>query len=258
MLRHQFPTILVLLATVGLTVYLYLAPSNLFPQQDTGRFTGTITADQDTSAQAMRKLMQKYAAVTAADPAVVDVVAFTGGSAPPTPAACSSRSSRWTSGSSVSTRSTPASGAKMRPSPGATLILAAGAGPPRRRPRVQPPQYQYTLQGDDVKELNAWAPKVEEKMRQITGLVDVSSDQQNRGLQADLTYDRATVARLGLSTQLVDDTLYDAFGQRQVSTMYTPLNQYHVVMEADPALRRTPTASATSIVRASPTARRCR
>ena len=106
--------------------------------------------------------------------------------------------------------------------------------------RLSNAQYQYTLQGDNVKELNQWAPRMLDELRTIPGLLQVNSDQQDRGLQASLVIDRATASRLGITTQMIDDTLYDAFGQRQVSTMYTPLNQYHVVMEVDPQYWQNP------------------
>ena len=102
--------------------------------------------------------------------------------------------------------------------------------------------YQYTLQGSDLKDLNLWAPRLLQKMRGMPILTDVNSDQQNSGLQAALVVDRETASRLGLTQQVIDDTLYDAFGQRQVSTMYTPLNQYHVVMEAAPKYWQNPAA----------------
>ena len=100
--------------------------------------------------------------------------------------------------------------------------------------------YQYTLQGSDLQELNQWAPRLLKKMRSMPILTDVNSDQQNSGLEANLVVDRDTASRLGLTQQVIDDTLYDAFGQRQVSTMYTPLNQYHVVMEAAPQYWQNP------------------
>src|SRR5205085_12053696 len=95
-------------------------------------------------------------------------------------------------------------------------------------------QYQYTLQGDNLEELNTWVPRVEQKLRTLPQLADVSSDQQDRGLQSTVVFDRSTASRLGITPQLIDDTLYDAFGQRQVSITYTALNQYHVVMEVAP------------------------
>ncbi|MDQ2970371.1 MAG: efflux RND transporter permease subunit, partial [Acidobacteriota bacterium] len=101
-------------------------------------------------------------------------------------------------------------------------------------------QYQYTLQGDDPKELFQWAPRVMERLRKLPELADVNSDQQNKGLQASLTIDRSTASRLGVTPQMIDNTLYDAFGQRQVSTMYRALNQYHVVMEVDPIFWQSP------------------
>ena len=101
-------------------------------------------------------------------------------------------------------------------------------------------QYQYTLQGDNLDDLDSFAPKMLDELKTIPLIVDVSSDQQNRGLQAMIQYDRGTAARFGVTPQLIDATLYDAFGQRQVSTMYTPLNQYHVVMEASPDFWQNP------------------
>ncbi len=101
-------------------------------------------------------------------------------------------------------------------------------------------QYQYTLQGDDVRELNAWGPRVAARLRALPQLVDLSSDQQDRGRESSLVIDRATASRLGITPQLIDDTLYDAFGQRQVAIMYTPLNQYHVVMEVEPRFWQRP------------------
>src|SRR5437764_10428692 len=101
-------------------------------------------------------------------------------------------------------------------------------------------QYQYTLQSDNVKDLLVWAPRMLQKLRTLPGLLDVNSDQQNKGLEAGLVIDRATASRLGITTQMIDNTLYDAFGQRQVSTMYTQLNQYHVVLEVDPKYSQDP------------------
>jgi multidrug efflux pump len=119
---------------------------------------------------------------------------------------------------------------KLARVPGARLFMQVNQDL-RVGGRLSGAQYQFTLQGDNVRELNEWAPRVLSKMRALPMLTDVNTDQQDRGLEASLVIDRATAARLGISTATIDDTLYDAFGQRQVSTMYTPLNQYHVVLE---------------------------
>ncbi|MDB5323254.1 MAG: mdtC [Phycisphaerales bacterium] len=240
-LRHQFSTLLVTLATVGLTVYLYFhIQQEFFPQQDTGRLTGNIQADQDTSAQAMTRLLTQFATAVGEDPAVESVIAFTGGG----------RGSSNTGNMFVSLK--PLSERKMS----ADMVIGRLRGKTARIPgaslffqpvqdirvggRASAAQYQYSLQGDDLKELYDWAPKVLAKLRTIPILTDVNSDQQMRGLQASLTIDRPTAARLGITPQMIDDALYDAFGQRQVSTMYKQLNQYHVVMEAAPNFTQNP------------------
>jgi multidrug efflux pump len=240
-LRHQFSTLLVTLATVGLTVYLYFhIQQEFFPQQDTGRLTGNIQADQDTSAQAMTRLLTQFATAVGEDPAVESVIAFTGGG----------RGSSNTGNMFVSLK--PLSERKMS----ADLVIGRLRGKTARIPgaslffqpvqdirvggRASAAQYQYSLQGDDLKELYDWAPKVLAKLRTIPILTDVNSDQQMRGLQASLNIDRPTAARLGITPQMIDDALYDAFGQRQVSTMYKQLNQYHVVMEAAPNFTQNP------------------
>jgi multidrug efflux pump subunit AcrB len=234
-LRHQPLTLAVTLLTMAATVYLYvIIPKGFFPQQDTGRINGSIVADQDTSYQAMRSRMLQLVDIVMADPAVDTSMAFTGGSGgtsntgrmfitlkPP--------AARKISADQVITRLR----GKLARLPGVNLYLQA-IQDLRVGGRLTAAQYQYTLQGDNVKKLNQWAPKMLDALRTIPGLLQVNSDQQDRGLQASLVIDRATASRLGITTQMIDDTLYDAFGQRQVSTMYTPLNQYHVVMEVDP------------------------
>ena len=139
---------------------------------------------------------------------------------------------------------------KLARLPGVNLYLQA-VQDLRVGGRSSSAQYQYTLQGDDVKELNEWAPRMLAKLLTVRGLVQVNSDQQDRGLLAGLVIDRTTASRLGVTTQMIDDTLYDAFGQRQVSTLYTPLNQYHVVMEVDPRYWQNPDGLGTIYVRAS-------
>jgi len=223
------------LATMAFSVYLYtIVPKGFFPQQDTGSLFGQIQADQSSSFQAVRELLQQYVALVGEDPAVEYVLGFTGGSY----------------GGSVNTarmyvqlkpleeRKVSADQVRVRLSgklarvPGARLGMQVNQDL-RVGGRLSATQYQYTLQGDNVRELNEWAPRVLAKMRTLPLLTDLFTDQQDRGLEASLVIDRATAARLGISTAALDDTLYDAFGQRQVSTMYTQLNQYHVVLEVN-------------------------
>jgi multidrug efflux pump len=241
-LRHPYVTLAVLLMTVGLTVYLYIVvPKGFFPQQDTGRLGGSIQADQDTSSQAMQKLLVQFAEITSSDPAVDNVVGFTGGGG------AANRGNMFVALKPLSERKLSADRVigrlrgKLAAIPGATLYLQA-VQDLRIGGRASNAQYQYTLQGEDLKELNQWAPRIVAALQGINGLADVSSDQQNQGLEADVNIDRASAARMGITPQQIDDALYDAFGQRQVSTMYTPLNQYHVVMEADARFNRDPGA----------------
>ncbi len=243
-LRHPLATMLIMLATVGLNVYLYIViPKGFFPQQDTGRLTGTIIADQNASSQSVQRMLLQFATVTGNDPAVDNVIGFTGGSGGGGGTQNTGRmfatlkplGERKLSADQVIARLR----GKLAKIPGATLYLQA-VQDLRVGGRPSSTQYQYTLQGNDLKDLTQWAPRVMRTMQMLPGLVDVVSDQQNNGLETDLTIDRATAARMGLSAQSIDDALYDAFGQRQVSTMYTQLNQYHVVMEVDPRFSRNP------------------
>src|SRR6266446_1469118 len=241
-LRHQPLMLLVTLATIGITVYLYgYIPKGFFPQQDTGAISGAIQADQSSSFQAMRDLLQQFVTLVGEDPAVGNVVGSTGG----------------TTGSAVNTgrmfiqlkpleeRQIPVDQVmarlrgKLARVPGARLFMSANQDL-RVGGRSSGAQYQFTLQGDNVRELNEWAPRVLNKIRTLPLLTDVNSDQQDRGLEASLVIDRATASRLGISTAAIDDTLYDAFGQRQVSTMYKQLNQYHVVLEVAPNFWQNP------------------
>lgn len=241
-LRHQRSTLFVTLSTIGLTVYLYtIVPMGFFPQQDTGRLTGNLQADQDTSFQSMNRLLQQFAAVASEDPAVAGLTGSTGGNF-----GGSSNSARmFIALKPLAERKISADQviarirAKTARLPGATLLLQA-VQDLRIGGRASGAQYQYTLRGDSLDELNEWAPKLLREMRKLPGLADVNSDQQNRGLQARLDIDRDTAARLGVTLQRIDDTLYDAFGQRQVSTMYKSLNQYHVVMQLEPQYWQSP------------------
>jgi multidrug efflux pump len=238
-LRFRVITMLVLLATIGLNVYLFIrVPKGFFPQQDNGRIQGAILADQDTSFQAMDRTMLPMINIVAADPAVDTVNGFTGGSTYNTARLFISLKpleQRKISADLVIARLRP----KLAKVPGATLFLQA-AQDLRVGGRQSNAQYQFTMQGDNLDDLNKFAPKMVEQLQTIPLIADVSSDQQNRGLQAMIQYDRVTASRFGITPDLIDTTLYDAFGQRQVSTMYTSLNQYHVVMEASPEFWQNP------------------
>ena len=239
MLRHSFITLLILLATIALNLYLFMrVPKGFFPQQDNGRIMGSIQGDQDTSFQAMDTTLRRMIDIVAGDPAVDTVVGFTGGGA-------SNTARLFVSLKPLSERSATADSiiARLRPKlarvPGATLYLQA-AQDLRVGGRLSNAQYQFTLRSDNLEDLTRLAPRMVEELRGIPTVTDISSDQQNRGLEANVRYDRQTAARFGISPQLIDDTLYDAFGQRPVSTMYTALNQYHVVMEAAPQFWQDP------------------
>ena len=240
-LDHHLLMAALTLATVALSAYLYvIIPKGFFPQQDTGRIMGAIQADQDTSFQSMSQKLLQFVNTIKADPAVDHVIAFTGGNGGATNAArmfiaLKPLSDRKMSADQVIARIRKA----VSPIAGATLYAQA-VQDVNIGGRMASAQYQYTLQSDDLGLLNQWAPKLLRKMRATPQLVDVSSDQQNNGLAANLVIDRDTASRLGLTQQVIDDTLYDAFGQRQVSTMYTQLNQYHVVMEVAPLFWQNP------------------
>jgi multidrug efflux pump len=241
-LRHQFITLCVLLVTVALNVRLFMkVPKGFFPQQDNGRLSGQILADQDTSFQAMNKILLPMVNIVAADPAVDAVNGFTGGGR----GGSTNTGSMFIALKPLAERKISADLviARLRPKlgriPGATLYLQANQDI-RVGGRNSAAQYQYTMRGDNLDDLTAYAPRMFQEIAKIPIIVDVNSDQQNRGLQSLVTYDRATAARFGISPQLIDNTLYDAFGQRQVSTMYKPLNQYHVVMEVAPVYWQNP------------------
>ena len=238
-LRHPRSMLAVALATMGFSIYLYvIVPKGFFPQQDTGRLSGSIQASQDISFQAMRQKLTEVVEIIQSDPAVDTVMGFSGGSTTNTGRmfiALKPLEERKLSVDQVVARLRP----KLDKLPGAPTYLQA-VQDLRIGGRVSSAQYQYTLQSVDLAELNTWAPKVEQKLRTLPEIVDVNSDQQDKGLQSLVIFDRGTASRLGLSPQLIDDTLYDAFGQRQVSIMYTPLNQYHVVMGVAPQFWQNP------------------
>jgi multidrug efflux pump len=242
-LRYRRVTLLVAIATVCLNVYLFvIVPKGFFPQQDTGRLIGSIQADQDISFPAMRDKMREYVELVMTDPAVGNVVAFTGGNQNTT-----NTGRMFVSLKPLEVRQVSADRvierlrAKVARVPGANLFMQA-VQDLRIGGRGSNAQFQYTLQSTELAELNAFAPQMLAKLRGVDGLRDVATDQQNRGLQAALVIDRDSASRLGILPKAIDDTLYDAFGQRQVSTIYSALNQYFVVLEVAPAFQQSPDA----------------
>ncbi|MDP9128170.1 MAG: efflux RND transporter permease subunit, partial [Pseudomonadota bacterium] len=226
-LDHGPFVMLLLLATVILNIYLFvMVPKGLFPQQDTGQLTGGVQADQSISFQSMKQKMVQFVSLVKADPAVQGVAAFTGGGQTNSGAifvTLTPLAQRKISADQVISRLRP----KLAQVPGAALFLQA-AQDIRTGGRASAAQYQYSLQADDLQELQEWAPKLTAALQVNPALADVNSDQQTRGLETDLVVDRDTAARLGLKMSQIDNALYDAFGQRQVSVIYNPLNQYHV------------------------------
>ncbi len=232
-LRHPRSVMLILLATVGLNVWLYvIVPKGFFPQQDTGRMTGFVQADQAISFQAMRQKMVAFVDIVRQDPAVDVVTAYTGGGQRNSGfmfVGLKPRSERKDSADEVINRLRN----KTAAIPGAQLFLQS-VQDIRVGGRQANAQYQYTLQADDLAALRAWEPKIRAALSQLPQLQDVNTDQQEGGLQTTVEIDRDAAYRLGLNARQVDSILNDAFGQRQVSTIYNPLNQYRVVMELAP------------------------
>ncbi len=241
-LRHPAVTLAVLFGTIGLNVYLFLkVPKGFFPEQDNGRMSGTIQADQDTSFQAMEDRLKNMMHILRADPAVSDVDGFTGGNFNPgvntgrMHVMLKPMEERKMSADYVLARLRP----KLATVAGATLYLQ-NSQDLRIGGRGNYSLYQFTMRSDNLKDLAFYGPMMLRQLRSIPLIIDVNTDQQNDGLQSLVRYDRRTASRFGISPQLIDNTLYDAFGQRQVSTMFTPLNQYHVVMEAAPRFWQDP------------------
>lgn len=236
-LQHQRATLSVTLVTMAATVGLYIVvPKGFFPQQDTGRLNGSILAEQGISFKGMEHLMAQFVAIVQADPAVENVVAFVGsGNSGRMNVTLKPDGDRDATADQVIARIRR----KAAHIPGASLILQSFQDI-RVGGRSGRAQFQYTLQGDSAEDLFKWAPKVHQKLRSLPQLADVNTDLQNMGLEAAVEIDRASASRLGITTRMIDNTLYDAFGQRFVSTTYTPLNQYHVVLTVDPAFGETP------------------
>jgi multidrug efflux pump len=243
-LRRQALTLFVTLLTMAATTYLYvIIPKGFFPQQDTGRINGSIVADQDASFQSVRGRITQLADIVGKDPDVAAVLAFNGGGYGGR--ALNTGNMFITLKPLAERRGLTADLVigKLRRAlarlPGVTLYMQP-IQDLRVGGRASNAQFQYTLQSDNVQDLLIWAPRMLEKLKTLRGLLDVNSDLQNKGLAAGLVIDRAAVGRLGITTQAIDNTLYSAFGQRQVSTMYTRLNQYHVVLEVDPQFWQNP------------------
>jgi len=243
-LGHARFMLVLIIITVATNVFLFIfVPKGFFPEQDTGRIAGIIQAAQDTSFQSMERKLLDIVNVIKTDPDVEYVIGFTGGGG-------GGGSTTNTGRMFISLKSFE------RRNDSATKIIARLRGKlvgvPGAPTYLQPVQdlriggrisnalYQFTLQGENLEELNEWGQRVLQKMKTIPQLVDVSSDQQSKGLQSTLMIDRATASRMGVTTKTIDDTLYDAFGQRQVAVNYTLLNQYHVIMEVEPRFWQRP------------------
>jgi multidrug efflux pump len=242
-LRHQRLVLAITIITVFANVWLYvIVPKGFFPQQDTGRLSGMIMGDQDVSFDAMRQKTDQFIRIVKQDPAVQNILASVGGGGAQNQARMfvilkDLKDRKGVSADMVINRLRP----KLAHIPGATLYLQATQDL-QIGGRMGNAQYQYTLSGEDLQELYEWAPKLNQKLRTIPMLKDVNSDQQVSGLEQSVIIDRDTAARLGITPSQIDNVLYDAFGQRQISTIYQTLNQYHVVLEVDPQYQMTPSA----------------
>ena len=238
-LDNSLLTMVVFLATAALSVHLFVTiPKGFFPQQDTGRLMGFIDADQSTSFQLMRQKLTRFVELVQSDPAVDTVVGYTGGGRTNSgfmSVSLKPLAERDASADQVIARLR----GKLSQVAGANLYLQA-VQDIRVGGRQSNAQYQFTLQGDTLDELQTWAPKLAQALQQVPELTEVNSDQQQKGLAIGLTIDRDAARRLGLTPSQINNALYDAFGQRQVSTIYNPLNQYRVIMEVAPQYRQTP------------------
>jgi multidrug efflux pump len=239
-LNHAPITMAILVATIALNGYLFVrVPKGFFPQQDNGRMVGQITGDQDISFQAMDRIVRQMVDIVDKDPGIDTVNGSAGGGG------TTNQARMFISLKPLEERKVPVDQiiARLRPQlariPGATLYMQASQDL-RIGGRSSAALYQYTMLCDNLQDLTEYAPRMLQELKTIPIIADVNSDQQNRGLQSMVVYDRKTAARFGISSQLLDNVLYDAFGQRQVSTMYTSLNQYHVVMEAAPPYWQNP------------------
>lgn len=241
-LRHDKFMLYLSLITVILTIVLFIIiPKGFFPQQDTGRITAQIQAEQNMSFQNIQQKLHQFIDIVYHDPAVEHVVGFVGGNS----SAGGNTGSMYITLKPLKERGINADEViarlrkNIRKITGATVYMQAAqdlviGG------RTGNAQFQYTLSAEKLNDLNLWAPIILKKMTGLPGVLDVNSDQRNDGLQIFVTYDRETASRFGINANIIDNTLYDAFGQRQVSTLYTALNQYHVVMEVAPQYWQNP------------------
>ncbi len=237
-LRHQPVTLLITIATACLSVYLYVVvPKGFFPQQDSGRIGGSIQAAQDISFEALKSKMQQFVSIVMKDRAVDTAVGFAGGGGSQNSGrmfvTLKPLNQRKSSADQIINRLR----GQLSVIPGATLYMQS-AQDLQIGGRMSNSQFQFTLQSENLNDLNEWAPKVLAKLRSLPQLQDANTDQQDKGLSAQLVVDRDTAARLGITSQQVDTVLNDSFGQAQVSVMYRPLNQYHVVLEVAPRFQQ--------------------
>jgi multidrug efflux pump len=239
-LRHQFAILLVTIGTACLSVYLFKqVPKGFFPQQDTGRVFGTVLAAEDISFDAMKEKMKEFVGIGMADPNVENMIGFCGGTT------AMNQGRMYMTLKPLGRRKLTADQViaelfrKFSVVPGATLYMQAQQDLSIGG-RVSQAQYQYTLQGESLAQLNEWAPQLLQKMRALPQLRQVNTDQEDKGLAAYVVIDRDTASRLGVAASDIDTVLYDAFGQRFASTIYEPLNQYHVVMEVAPQYQQSP------------------
>ena len=238
-LKHPQLTLIITLVTIAINIYLYvIVPKGFFPQQDNGFISGMIQADQDISFNAMREKLHAFLRIVEKDPAVQNVQGSTGGGT-------LNSGSMWIALKPLEQRKVSAEQVinrlrgKLAGIPGARLYMQPNQDI-RVGGRSSNSQYQYTLQSESLSDLNDWAPKLLTKLKTVPILLDVNSDQQIHGLTREVIIDRTTAARLGVNPSEIDTTLYSAFGQRQVSTMYAGINQYHVVMEVLPEFQQNP------------------
>ncbi len=254
-LRHQLPVLLIWLATFALNIYLFiLVPKGFFPLQDTGRLSGRIQGQQDVSFDQMKLKVQAMTETVKSNPGVLNALSFVGGGGPGGGASNTGgmfiflKPQNQRPGHS----SADAIIAQLRPKlssvPGVITYLQS-AQELNIGGRQSATQYQYTLTSDSVTDLNHWAPLMMAQMQKTAELADIATDQQDKGLQAQLVIDRDTASRLGITPLSIDQTLSSAFGQRQVSTTYKTLNQYHVVLEVAPEYQKDPSALKTIYVK---------